>query len=116
MSTKPGEGQLTLDGVKHELPGAGVFPRYHDALCLTAPGATGRSCWRVPSWLAPREGVAPLGYHGDPRRWQVEGGELFLDAANRGQEFVLDAGEYPEALPWVVGLLEECVAGGGRAG
>lgn len=83
------------------LSGAGIFPRFSPSLVLTAPGAPRPSHWRLPGWFQPRPGASPLSYHADPQRWRRLGEHVLLDAAARGQEFVLHADEYPEAITWV---------------
>ena len=57
------------------------------------------SQWTVPSWLG-RKGLT---YHGDAARWSVPG-ELSVVA--RGQEFVCDVGDDPEALAWIERVIE----------
>jgi hypothetical protein len=96
--------RLRLPGIALDRPGAGVFPRYAAPLCLTAPGA-GRSQWRLPGWFAPRQGRTPLTYHGNLGRWHAADDHVHLDTAKRGQEFVLDCDEYPEAIDWLADLL-----------
>ncbi|MBI5488809.1 MAG: hypothetical protein HY905_15850 [Deltaproteobacteria bacterium] len=95
---------LVLDRVTTDLPGAGVFGRYHDDLCLTAPGCT-RSVWRLPGWFHP-DGGRMLGYHGDRRRWSRDGEHAVLRSVGRGQEFVFDAAGVPAAGVWVRRLIE----------
>lgn len=97
--------KLTLDGITVDLPGAGVFSHYDERLRLTKPGGN-RSTWTLPTWFAPNASRSPLGYHGDPARWQVNGDAVELRSAARGQEFVLDTASYPEAIPWVGDLLQ----------
>jgi len=90
-------------------PGAGVFGHYEDHLCLTAPGRR-RGFWSLPGWFYPiDEGRTPLGYHRNPDLWSREGDNAQLKTMARGQEFVLDADEYPEVGAWVRGLLEKSV-------
>lgn len=100
--------RLRVGGVDLDLPGAGTFGAYRDRLRLTAPGHN-RSVWALPAWFAPNPPRPPLGYHGAPGRWQVEGDQVFLRTVGRGQEFVLDTDWYPEALPWAVDLLHESI-------
>lgn len=70
-----------------------TFAPAHEALCLTHPdGALTR--WRVPAWMA-RLG---LSYHTNPVRWETAGE---LQSVARGQEFVCDIGDDPEALAWL---------------
>jgi len=80
-------------------PDAGAFPRLVDELILTAPGETRRR-WRLPAWFHPEGHGSALSYHGKPSRWQRAGGQVLLTTAGRGQEFVLDADDYPEAREW----------------
>lgn len=83
----------------------GRFRQWSDELKLTAEGAN-RSLWSVPTWLDPRQGRTPLSYHGRPDRWTRRGDSLYLETVMRGQEFVLDGHEYPEAIPWAGRLIE----------
>ena len=43
---------------------------YDERLRLTKPGYS-RSVWALPQWFFPEPPRPPLGYHGDPERWQV---------------------------------------------
>jgi hypothetical protein len=95
--------RLGLPGDRN-LPGAGAFVKFADALRLTAPGMT-RSWWRLPTWFHPRPGVPPLSSHENPNRWQLQGDTCLLQSVARGQEFVIDAGHYPKAIEWVTDLL-----------
>lgn len=97
--------RLRLDGVDVDLPGAGTFNRFDDRLRLTKPGHN-RSTWTLPSWFALEPPRPPLGYHGDPQRWQADGKRVDLRSAARGQEFVLNTAWYPEAIPWAADLLQ----------
>lgn len=87
----------------NEPPGAGVFARYADDLRLTAPGASAASDWSLPSWMVPR-GRPAMSYHADPTRWSQRDGHVNLRIVGRGQEFVLDAEQYPEAQDWLRSL------------
>jgi len=86
------------------LPGAGVFSQFAPELCLTAP-LQSRSVWRLPQWFYPRHPNTSLSYHGDPNRWKRDGETVLLQSVSRGQEFVLDCQEYPEAIEWLSQLL-----------
>lgn len=97
--------RLALDGLAEPLPGAGVFAHDAPALRLTAPDAVRVSDWRLPAWCYPDQGRPPLSYHADPDRWCRRTGHVALRAAARGQEFVLDAAAYPEALPWASAMI-----------
>jgi hypothetical protein len=94
---------LSLPGSSLLRAGGGVWGHFDPQLCLTAPGH-GRSTWRLPHWFHPN-GRPPLTYHADPNRWQRDGDAVLLRSAAQGQEFVLDADAYPEALAWVASLL-----------
>lgn len=97
--------RLTIGGEQLDLPGAGTFGKYDDRLRLTKVGSS-RSIWDLPAWFTPTLQRPTLGYHSDPARWQVIGDRVELRSAARGQEFILDTASYPEALPWVVDLLD----------
>ncbi|MBK8986248.1 MAG: hypothetical protein IPM39_09230 [Chloroflexi bacterium] len=90
---------LDLPGVN--LPGGGLFPRFHEGLRLTDPASEHRSRWRLPAWFHPANRPSALSYHGRSDRWQLLDGAVQLDTVGRGQEFVLDADHYPEALVWL---------------
>lgn len=97
---------LSCPGVaERRMPGAGIFPHYSQALCLTEPGASGPSQWRLPGWCVPRGGRFPFSYHASHTRWSKAGGRVRLRSAARGQEFVLSVDAYPEALDLVRILL-----------
>lgn len=95
-------------GVSINLPGAGVFSQYNPELQLTAEDGENVSEWKLPSWFLPQPGRTPLTYHAKPERWESRDGHTRLNAAARGQEFVLDCSEYPEAVGWLIGLLKDC--------
>jgi hypothetical protein len=96
------------------LAGAGIFPRDTARQRLTAPDAERVSQWELPGWCYPGTDRTPLSYHADPGRWQRRGDAAALRAVARGQEFVLDAGQYPEAVHWAARLIGES-AGGSRS-
>lgn len=95
--------RLGLPGVKGDPPGGGVFERYTEHLCLTAPDGP-RSVWRLPEWCHPRGRPSTLSYHANPDRWSVSGEHVRVRTVARGQEFVLDCDHYPEALDWLARL------------
>ncbi|RTR05993.1 hypothetical protein [Halomonas nitroreducens] len=97
--------RLTLAGRDTGLPGAGIFPRASPRQRLTASGAGKVSAWELPAWFHPGAGRPPLSYHADPRRWQRHADRVELQAVARGQEFVLDAEAYPEAISWACELI-----------
>lgn len=102
---------LNLPGIDTHAAGAGMFHRFVDGLCLTASNHT-RSTWRLPAWFYPREGASGLSYNERPDRWTRDGDSVLLHSAARGQEFVLDCDDYPEAVEWFARLIhladDEC--------
>lgn len=85
-------------------PGAGVFGRCVRQRTLTAPGSDSPCRWALPGWCLPRNGTTPLTYHAQPWRWKKEGAHARLQSVSRGQEFILDGSDYPEALDWLRSL------------
>jgi hypothetical protein len=94
-------GQIVFENTR----GAGIFPNFSANRQLTAPSAINPSLWELPAWFFPNNGRRPLTYHSDLRRWRTTENGTELRTARRGQEFVLDCDEYPEALPWLSFLL-----------
>jgi len=86
------------------LPGAGLFDKYRDELCLTDQGRS-RSRWRLPLWMDPQGRNSVLSYHSDVTRWNRDDTHVLLRSAARGQEFVLDLDDYPEGMQWLHELL-----------
>ena len=87
--------------------GSGVFNRINSSLVLSSTcRESGASLWELPGWCYPRKGVYPLTYHGKMERWQRNGATTLLRAVPRGQEFVLDADHFSEAIEWVCSLLK----------
>lgn len=82
---------------------AGAFARFHSRLQLTAPDSL-RSVWRLPKWFYPKRRL-PLSFHGDLKRWDRCDNYATLRTVGRGQEFVLDTADYPEALAWADAIL-----------
>ena len=104
-----GRRNLEMGGNKTKMPGAGVFPRFYPQLQLTAPDADRVSLWQLPGCFYPGKSQDPLTYHKDRKRWRKTGGKTELMAAARGQEFVLNGDQYPKALDWAYGLIEELI-------
>jgi hypothetical protein len=100
---------LSLPGLSINLPGAGVFHRFHSALCLTnIDPYISRRLWRLPAWMYPASEKTPLTYHPNNTIWQRgEDGSTLLKTAGRGQEFVLDCDEYPQAVEWAAQILSQ---------
>lgn len=92
------------------IPGAGLFHRAHPHRQLTSSRAPGPSHWQLPAWFYPARNRPPLSYHANPARWQKTGDHTLLQAASRGQEFVLDCHHYPEATDWLHSLFEDVSA------
>ncbi len=88
-----------------EIAGSGVFSTFRRELQLTANGAARSTNWILPAFFLPQPGRTALSFHSDPGRWEHQDGQALLSAAARGQEFVLDCDEYPEAVHWIVRLL-----------
>lgn len=99
--------RLVLPGTATQAGGAGLFPAFAEPLQLTDPDASRPTQWRLPAWFAPREGRRPLSYHSRQWRWREGGDYVALQAVARGQEFVLDTADYPEALTWVADLIAD---------
>lgn len=99
---------LTLPGLslsKHA--GAGVFQKYSERLALTAPDDATPSQWELPQWFYPRNGNCPLTYHSNLTRWKRTKIGTRLNSVARGQEFILDTKDFPEAVKWLKQLLED---------
>ena len=93
-------------GDSETAPGAGVFPGFDERLVLTQPDRP-VSQWRLPRWFYPYGNKTPLTYHPDNTRWQHDEDYAYLQSVGRGQEFVLDLQEYPEAMGWISGLVRD---------
>ncbi|MDQ5823580.1 MAG: hypothetical protein M3441_05120 [Chloroflexota bacterium] len=104
-------GRLQLPGWEGNLPGGGVFTRVDDTLRLTCPGSL-RSTWQLPGWFYSADKAPTLSYHTNPRRWTRQGDHALLSTVGRGQEFVLDCEDYPEAVEWAAGILKRGAAVG----
>ncbi len=101
--------KLRLADAPSSTPGGGLFPAYSDRLRLTAPAQLKRSVWRLPPWFAPDNTRPGLSYHARPDRWERQAdGQMLLRSVGRGQEFVLDRGDDPEATCWLGELFEAC--------
>ncbi len=98
--------ELCLPGAAEpEAAGAGLFHSHGPDLALTAPNARLPSDWALPPWFHPGKDRRPLTYHSRPDRWRKAAGSTRLRAVARGQEFILDTDDYPEASGWLKGLL-----------
>ncbi|MFD1217642.1 Nmad3 family putative nucleotide modification protein [Microbulbifer celer] len=98
---------LMINGTK--LPGKnayGTFGHYKPSLQLTAEESNKPSDWRLPVGLFPTSSATAMTYHQKLERWKKEGKYCRLKAAARGQEFVLDANQYPDVAPWIATLFD----------
>ena len=97
--------RLSLPGrAERDLPAAGTFDFSAPERQLTAVDARTPSRWSLPLWFLPGP-RPPLSFHPRPEQWTVCGDRVLLQAAARGQEFILDTLDYPEAIPWAEELL-----------
>jgi hypothetical protein len=94
--------QLTLpDSRSGRLAGAGVFETISSQRILTRPDSNQPSQWLLPTWFHPEARPSALSYHRNPTLWKRREECVLLSSVARGQEFVLDCHDYPEALDWV---------------
>jgi hypothetical protein len=99
--------RLSIPRLSAKIPGGGAFQCFDQRLQLTADGCL-RSTWRLPACFHPVGNKAPLSYHKDMSRWQKDKEGVLLRTVGRGQEFVLDATDYPGVLGWVRGMFDAC--------
>jgi len=97
--------RLSFGSDMGNLSGGDYFKQYHECLRLTAPNGLSRRFWQLPRWCYPRNGCIPLTYHPDKTSFRRNGKHTILESAARGQEFVLDSRDYPEAVPWARRLI-----------
>jgi Nucleotide modification associated domain 3 len=90
----------------HDSLGAGVFPSLKDNQVLSDPDRQQPSAWRLPCWFYPNQRM-PLSFHAKPDRWSDDKDYCRLQSVARGQEFVLDTDQYPQALPWAQQLIND---------
>lgn len=105
--------ELNLEGVQN-VPGAGVFEQFRRELQLTKDGETKRSIWLLPRWFYPTPGRKPLSCHRNIERWEMVNDAAILKSVAKGQEFVLDAADYPEANFWLKTLFPTNLDGNDR--
>ena len=92
-------------GTGLDAPGFGIFPKVHERLVLTGPGGSA-SEWRLPRWFYPEPPREPLTCH-PSRLWTRDEHHAHVQRRGPGQEFVLDLGEYPEAVDWISNLVRD---------
>jgi Nucleotide modification associated domain 3 len=95
--------RLTSIGV--EAAGGGIFDRLRPELILTA-AASNCSVWTLPRWFNPN-GRPALSYHSKTARWTDCDTWARLQSVGRGQEFVLDVDQYPEAREWLRSIFHD---------
>jgi len=88
-----------LSSIGIDAVGGGIFERAAPELILTETDMR-CSTWRLPRWFDPN-GRPALSYHSKPTRWTDCATSTRLQSVGRGQEFVLDVDEYPEARAWL---------------
>ena len=89
--------RLTSIGI--DADGGGIFERLRPELILTQADSN-CSVWTLPRWFNPN-GRPALSYHSKPARWTDCETSTRLQSIGRGQEFVIDVDEYPEARGWL---------------
>jgi len=94
---------LQLDGIQN-VAGSGTFRQCRDDLRLTMPDCP-RTVWQLPRWFYPATGKSPISYHSNMKRWSLVGEHAVLHSVARGQEFVLNTDQYPEAIVWARDLI-----------
>jgi len=93
-------------GPSGSVPGSGIWRQVSEDRCLTHPALTNVTEWRLPRWFYPG-GRTPLSYHHNLSRWRRDDEHCYLKSVARGQEFVLDTRQYPEASGWLAGLFSQ---------
>ena len=96
---------LELPDLPTHQRGSGVFPRFSEELQLTASDAASTSVWELPKWFFPVEGRQPLSYHRNLKSWERKPNTTRLKVVARGQEFILECADYPEATKWLYSLI-----------
>lgn len=108
ISTTPNCIFVAADSLKIDkksYAGAKVFDHYSEKLRLSASNSK-ISLWKLPKWFYPfNENKPPLTYHPKKERWTLLENHTGLQTVGKGQEFVLDADQYPEWKGWVTELL-----------
>lgn len=97
--------ELVLPGLgKTGLSGGGVVRELTERTTLTSPNAKFKSQWLLPSWFYDVDKPS-LSYHTSPSRWLSLGEHVLLNSVARGQEFILDCADRPQASRWVLDIL-----------
>ena len=99
--------RLSLPGIANRgCPGAGLFDQHSESLRLSAAASRRPGQWLLPSWFHPDDRSSHLTYPGNLSRWSRTADGVVLEAVSRGQEFVLDCGDCPEAYDWIAGIID----------
>ncbi len=85
--------------------GAGTFTKILPELQLTAPNSKDCSLWKLPKWFFPSNRKSSLSFHRKKTIWNKNKDCVYLQTVGRGQEFILDCQDYPEALKWIGHLI-----------
>jgi len=86
----------------------------YDELILTSERSQEGYLPRQSRWSLPRcfrpEAEPRLTYYRAPKRWSPDPSDanhVLLELVHRGQEFVSDASDCPDAVEWAVGIIEK---------
>lgn len=90
--------------INENIPGACIFPSYESKGVLTDLSQDKVSIWKLPEWIYPENKHSILSYHKNMDRWSRMDNYTQLKNVARGQEFVLNCDDYPEALGWFLDL------------
>ncbi|OMH32861.1 hypothetical protein BGP75_14330 [Motiliproteus sp. MSK22-1] len=97
---------LTFEGKATGSSGAGVITHTSELITLTEKNSPKPSIWTLPDWFFPSKERLAMTYHRKLDRWSKRNGKTRLQSTARGQEFILDADQYPEALNWVKEIVQ----------
>ena len=93
------------DLTQTDIAGAGLFSKYKAKRQLTDESAASPCDWELPECFWPEGKNSILTYHRDLSRWSRKNGKVHLNTVARGQEFILDCDDYPEAIEWAFELI-----------
>lgn len=101
------ETTLKLPALPSALPGYGTLDRLTPANTLSDPDSHRPSDWRLPLPFKPTSEEPALSYHRNLNRWRSDNHACYLNAAARGQEFVLGPGATERSNDWILTLFNE---------
>lgn len=84
--------------------GYGALERYNQLQQLSDPDSHKLTDWRLPSWMYKENQPCPLTYNGI-RPWSLQDGYACLSTYPRGQEYVMDCQDYPQATDWIKSIV-----------